>query len=260
MKASHRAIAEVVGVVSVLLAVVFGRHVGVSLRVPGGVPPLAVGLALAGVLIGGARGRGVFRDLGLTRPPTRGLLLATLGTLPMAAGLALPEFGTTLGDHYDTARTLLGPMGIPRLLPALLHGALLAALGEELLLRGYAVRRLAAAGVHMRIALLLPGVLFGLGHLPGALDSGLMGAGMTVALTTAGGVWFGWLYARWGWSVWVPMAAHFSMNAWWVAGSVGPTAASGGFAANAGRVLSIALITWGTLRWTPAISPPEDRA
>lgn len=255
----RRALVEVGAILGALLLLLGGRALGVGLNVPGGAQTACIALAFVGAVLARRGAGGVLPALGLGRPPGRGVALALLGTLPMALGLSLPEVGTTLGDHYETARSVFGagPDGLPRLLRELARGAVLAAVAEELLLRGYAVRRLASAGLSTRAALVLPGAVFGLAHLPGAWHAGAVSAGLTVLLTGVGGVWFGWLYARWGWRVLVPMAAHMAMNAWWIAGAVGPVAASGGWLANGGRVAAIALITWGTLRWTGPITAPR---
>ncbi|MCP4871267.1 MAG: CPBP family intramembrane metalloprotease [Proteobacteria bacterium] len=100
------------------------------------------------------------------------------------------------------------------------------------------------------VALAVTAALFGSAHLPGAL---LHGQGLTigsVAVTGAGGAWFGWLLMRWGWSVWVPVAAHISINAWWVLFSTGATAASGGSEGLWSRVAAITFVTVLTIRWT----------
>ncbi len=194
----------------------------------------------------------MLEGLGLARLDRRGVLLAALGSLPMALGLSLPEVRGTVGGLWDAGRALLGPGGIGDAAAAVFVGAVAAPLGEELLFRGYAVRRLRDAGWSRRAAILAPGVLFGLLHVPGALDEGVGPALFSGAVTAAGGVWYGWLFLRWGRSLFVPLVAHMAMNTWWILGSVGPVAGSGGLLPNLGRGLAIAVITALTVRWTRA--------
>ncbi len=214
-------------------------HAGIRIRVPFGLQVLEVGLAIAGAIWAGHRGSAVLAGLGLSNWTRRGLLLAVFGSLPMALGLGLPEVRGTLGGVYEALRGALGPgtEGVGGALSALMTGALLAPIGEELLFRGYAVGRLVEAGWTRGRALL-------------ALDAGLAEALLSGLITAAGGVWYGWIFLRWGRSVWVPLLAHVCMNAWWILGEVGPTAGSGGLLPNLGRGLAIALITVATVRWT----------
>lgn len=202
-------------------------------------------LALAGAAWAGHRGLGVLAALGLTRAEARGVALAFFGCLPMAVGLDLTKLQAALSSAE----------ALSALASSALVGALLAPVGEELLFRGYAVGRLREAGWSRARAFLAPGLLFGLLHVPGALEQGLVPAVMSGLITAAGGIWYGWLFLRWGRSVWVPLVAHAAMNTWWILGSVGPVAGSGGALPNAARGVAIALITILTLRWTTKHEP-----
>jgi uncharacterized protein len=235
----------------VAVTVVLGA-LGVHLTLGIGLPPLFIGLALLGVLWAGHRGGAIPTALGLTTWTGRGVLLALLGATPMALGLDLPEVRGTPMGVYEALMAWFGSGrdGVGAAAAALLSGAVLAPIGEELLFRGYAVSRLREAGWSVRRAILVPGLVFGALHIPGALDSGLGNAAMSGLVTAMGGVWFGWLFLRWGRSLWVPLAAHAAMNMWWILGQVGPTAGSGGLAANVGRGVAIAIISIVTVRWT----------
>jgi membrane protease YdiL (CAAX protease family) len=224
-------------------AVLVAGPLGFRPAVPFLLQAVEVALAVVGVLWAGHRGSGMLEGLGLVRFERQGALLAVLGATPMALGL--------VGGDPAAA----DDEGWKPLLTNVLTGAVLAPIGEELLFRGYAVRRLLDAGWSRGRAFLAPGLLFGLFHVPGALDHGVGPAVTSGLITAAGGIWYGWLFVRWNRSVWVPLLAHMAMNTWWIVGSVGPVAGSGGWLPNLGRGLAIALITLLTLRWTREKSP-----
>jgi membrane protease YdiL (CAAX protease family) len=85
-------------------------------------------------------------------------------------------------------------------------------------------------------AVLLNGVVFGLGHLYQAND--LLGAFFTFAITFIGAVWFGWLYVKWGYNLYIPIFLHMLMNFSWLLFEVSPGAA-GNTVANVARLLTI---------------------
>lgn len=194
-----------------------------------------IGTALLLLLPLVALGRSALTDLGLDRVNARGVAVVVGGSLLMV--VAFLAFGAK-----------------PAVPPAveLLRGAVLAALSEEVLFRGYAVRQLhERARWPLPVALTVPALAFGLGHLGGALAAGEAGNPlMTVLVTAAGGAWFGWLFVRWEYSLWVPIAVHTAMNGWWLLFSAGPTAGSGGPAALWGRVAAITVISVLTARLT----------
>ena len=72
-----------------------------------------------------------------------------------------------------------------------------------------------------------------------------------VAITGLGGLLFGWLFVRWGFSLWPPIFLHMGMNSLWIAFDLGENAI-GGLLGNVERVvvvvLAIALTLWLTRR------------
>jgi uncharacterized protein len=184
-----------------------------------------------------ALGRASWSELGLDRVHRRGVAVALGGSLIMVAAFVAAGARPGLPAARDLAQ-----------------GTVLAALAEEILFRGYALRQLhERGGWPFAAALLFTAALFGLGHLSGAVAAGEGGNAIaTVLITAAGGAWFGWIFARWEYCLWVPIAMHAAMNTWWLVFSAGPTAGAGGAAALWGRVGAITLVTVLTLRWTAA--------
>jgi len=211
-----------------LVAGAFGHRLPPALRVV-----MWPALSLVGAFV--VAGPDALDLLGLRRVSGRGVAVALLGSLGMAAGLA---WGATAPPTFD--------------LVAVWDGALRPALSEELLFRGLAFSVLFwRAGWSFPAAMLTTGLLFGVFHLPSAIAGGhLDQAWGTAAITAAGGCWYAWLYARWDRSLWVPIATHFAMNAWWVIYTAGPTAAGGGPGATWGRVATIVIITVATGKMT----------
>jgi uncharacterized protein len=115
----------------------------------------------------------------------------------------------------------------------------ISAIGEEVRFRGFAFgllyRRLRLG---FWLSMILPSVAFALGHLYEV--HGLRDSLSILALTGFGSVWFGWLYVRWEYDLWVPIAIHALMNSWWAVFSVSDTAL-GGHQANDARLLTIVL-------------------
>lgn len=184
--------------------------------------------------------QGQLSDLGLQRPAWRGVAVVVAGSLLMPVGFMLVGVAPHLPPGLELAR-----------------GTAIAALAEETLLRGYAFRQLHLRGRwSVRTALWSTAIVFGLLHIPMALSAG-EGANLvgTVAITAAGGAWYAWLFSRWQWSLWVPIAAHFAMNLWWALFGAGATAGAGGAAAQSGRVAAIVIITAATLRMTKRTAP-----
>lgn len=217
--------------VAAMMALLFAGHLD------WGIPKTVRTLLWLVIPVGGAAllaGRDVLAELGLLHFNGRGVAVALVGSLAMAAGLALGGEPT-----FDAG--------------ALWRGALRPGFSEELAFRGFFFGLLFYRAKWAFLpALLLSGAVFGGSHLPGAILGGhLDQAWGAVLVTGAGGCWFAWLYARWGRSLWVPTAAHAAMNFWWVLFTAGPTAAGGGAGATWGRVAAIALVTIATIRMTP---------
>jgi membrane protease YdiL (CAAX protease family) len=233
MNAATRQTLIVVAVVAVAMASLWTRTLVPA--VPVGVarwifPTAAVALPLA-----------VAWPCGLDRMSWRGVGLALAGSLAMPIAFVVEGGRPGLPDG-----------------DALLRGVLAAAVAEEVLFRGYAFSTLVRrAGWPLVPAMVVTALVFGLGHVPGALRTGEWGQVLgAAALTGVGGAWYAWLLHRWGYALWVPIAMHASMNLWWQVFAVGPTAASGGAAAVWGRAVTIAVVTVVTLRATGAGETP----
>lgn len=158
--------------------------------------------------------RGVtWRASGLTAPPNWKLLLVA-GVAAGIGSFLLEFFGTQqlllrLTGEYPDLHEFDALVGNIKLLAIILAANLvLAAFGEEMVWRGYALPRVASllgGGVVAWIAaLVLVNAGFGLAH----LYQGLPG----VIEATVGGVVFGVLYLLAGRNLIVPMAAHFTSN------------------------------------------------
>ena len=159
-------------------------------------PQLLVALGVA-ALVAGPRHAGA--ALGLRGRPLRALLLAAVLTAPMAIGLAA---------QVPPALTAQVPIDLLRM-------AVLPGFGEEVLYRGLLFGLLFRyAGWGFLPAALLAALVFGAAHLYQGGDPG-EAAGI-FALTALGSLWFAWLYVEWDFELWVPVAFHVLMNAWWI--------------------------------------------
>jgi membrane protease YdiL (CAAX protease family) len=179
---------------------------------------------------------GPWRALGVSAPLVRPLVAMLVAGLPM-----LFTYGLAAGAPTALAGT------------ELLFGAAVWPLREEWIYRGYAFGQLTQrAGWSFWPAALVTSLLFSLGHLyqvvTGALDLG--GALGILAITGAGGVFYCWLFRRWGTNLWAPFFLHLFMNLWWSVFSVDETAL-GGVAANLARAATIVVAILVTLRWAP---------
>ena len=119
---------------------------------------------------------------------------------------------------------------------------------EEVGFRGLAV------GVLMRLcgwplipACLWPAAFFGAAHAWQGGDIGEV-AGI-VGITAAGGLLFGWLYARWGFNLWPPVFLHAGLNGIWLLFDLGENAI-GGWLGNGLRFGTVALAIAVTLWFT----------
>lgn len=171
-------------------------------------------------------------QLGLNRSLWRAFALAGVCTLPMLIG------------YTFTSET--GPQLDPR---AFLVGALLPAVGEEVLFRGFLFGQLfRKAGWGFIPAAGISALVFGIGHL---YQGNTLGETLGVfGVTLLGGLWFAYLYTEWQHNLWVPIAFHLLMNAYWDIFDMG-TSALGGTYANLFRGLTIALSIILTLRLQP---------
>lgn len=155
--------------------------------------PLAVSAWLCGR-------RRMFAVLGLTASPWPAFALA-LG----CSGIVLIWVAATSS-----------PTPIARLPMELMRSAILPGIAEELLFRAFLFGFLYRfAGWGFLPAALLSSFVFGVEHLYQGNDP-LEALGIVV-LTGVGGVWWSWLLAEWRWNLWVPIAFHVLLNAWFTA-------------------------------------------
>jgi uncharacterized protein len=166
----------------------------------------------------------VLEELGLSAPAGRAFGFAFLASLPM-----LVLFACSATPHLSVI--------------GLVTWTLIAPLTEELGFRGYLFRQLyRRAGWGFWPAALLNSVLFALIHVYQAFFHGFDALELVgiLAITGFGGWFFSWLFVRWQDNLWVPIAMHIFMNAWWELFAIDKTAV-GGWIANGARLLTIAL-------------------
>ena len=169
-------------------------------------------------------------ELGWHAPVAVGLAMGLGCTLPMLLGYLLVFKLTTVA--------------VPVLAINLFQGALWAGLGEETLFRGFLFGQLyRRVRLPWLLVVMVESGVFACGHLYQSHD--LASAVGILAVTFAGGVWFGWLFKSWG-NLWVPVFLHTFMNAWWMLFEVSDTAL-GNVWANVFRVLTIVLSVLATL-------------
>ncbi|MFT3811091.1 MAG: CPBP family intramembrane metalloprotease [Micropepsaceae bacterium] len=122
---------------------------------------------------------------------------------------------------------------------------------EEVLYRGLAVGVLIRwCGWNWLAACLWPAVFFGLAHIWQGESLGETAA--VVGITAFGAVLFGWLYVRWGFSLWPPILLHIGMNMQWLVFDLGETAI-GGVTGNVLRFGVVALAVGATFWLTRAM-------
>lgn len=188
---------------------------------------LAAPLAVASFLVGRRR---MFQALGLAGAPWPAL------------GFALCCSAVVLAWIAATA----SPAPLDRLPLALAREALLPGMAEEILFRGFLFGLLyRLGGWGFLPAALLSSLVFGLEHLYQASDP-VEALGIAV-LTGIGGVWWAWLLVEWRWNLWVPIAFHVLLNAYWTAFDVADNALGGSMEV-AVRLACIALSVALTVR------------
>lgn len=159
------------------------------------------------------RGRGsALAALGLTGSIREALLLAGGCSAVVAVGYALAaDLAPAEGLALDLMRT-----------------AVLPGVAEELLFRAFLFGFLYRyAGWGFLPAALLSAVVFGVEHLYQGGDP-LEALGIA-ALTALGGLWWSWLLVEWRWNIWVPIAFHVLLNAYWTLFDMGDTALGAGW-------------------------------
>ncbi|MEZ5424968.1 MAG: CPBP family intramembrane glutamic endopeptidase [Pyrinomonadaceae bacterium] len=190
--------------------------------------------------------KGALSELGLWRSPfKRAIVFSLIATLPMLIGFAATSnLAAGLSLVNILAFTVISP------------------LAEEVLFRGYIFRQL-----YRRVktgfwpAVLLPSLLFALGHL--YQSKGVWDFVAITLITGLGGVLFSWVFMRWKDNLWVPFGLHFLMNFWWEIFAVDDTAL-GGWVANIARFLTVAAAIFLTLYkdrfWKPLPVEEENIA
>ncbi len=170
-------------------------------------------------------------ELDLSKGLFTGMAWAFIITLPMLIGYAV------VSEKYVFS------------IPDLVAYSLLAALAEEILFRGFLFGQLSRhANWKLWMGALAEAAIFGFVHLYQA-HNGMQAAGI-FAVTFAGGLWFGWLYIKWEYNLWLPIFLHMLMNAYWSIFSMGENALGGTFGNifRAGTILLSLLITFRMLK------------
>jgi membrane protease YdiL (CAAX protease family) len=154
--------------------------------------------------------RGIFRELGLAAPVLPAFAFALIASSPMLIGFAVTR---RVSREFSV--------------PSLLFLAVLSPFVEEVGFRGFGFWQLyRRARWPFWLAVLLPAVLFGLGHVE--QGRGFKEAIGIFILTVVGSALFSWLLDQWQ-NLWVPFALHLCMDLWWEVFSVSETALGGWF-------------------------------
>lgn len=149
--------------------------------------------------------------------------LGLTGSPAHALGLALPCSAIVLAWIAATC----APVPADRMALDLVRSALLPGIAEEVLFRAFLFGLLyRLAGWGFLPAALLSSLVFGLEHLYQG-DDPLQALGIAL-FTGIGGIWLSWLYVEWRWNLWVPIAFHVLLNAWWTAFDVADNALGDG--------------------------------
>lgn len=183
------------------------------------------------------------RELGLLAPIGRGLVFATIASLPMLIAFALTS-------SVNPNMTLL-TVGV---------GCFIAPFAEEVLYRSFLFRQLyRRARLGFWISALAPSVLFAAAHL--YQSDNLMELLGIVAITGTGGIGFCWFFMKWRDNLWVVFGLHAMMNLWWEVFAVDDTAL-GGWLANGARlgtvVIAVLLTIYKDKFWRPLPSEAEN--
>lgn len=244
-------------VVAVILGLVMMTFSGEIVRLPPlpevltGIPYLRSSLAfvidIASMLVllrfvGGVSPGAIADALGLAKPLRAAALMGAMIFIPALALMA--ALGTPSDEANAVDLVLLGVV-FP--------------IAEEVAYRGLATGiLLIVCGWRFWTAALLPAVVFGLAHATQG-DEAMEIAGI-VAITGLGGLFFSWLYLRFGYNLWPSIIMHSGMNLIWSAFDLGENAI-GGWVGNAMRVAvvagAIALTLWA-IPWLRRVSGESE--
>lgn len=139
------------------------------------------------------------------------------------------------------AYALTAPISSEPIANAVIRGAILPGIGEEILYRGMLFGLLFRHGDWgFAPAALLGAILFGAGHLyQGNTPGELLGV---FGITAIGAIWFSWLYIEWDNNIWMPASFHLLMNMYWAIFDVADNALGGiGLVAIRGVVILISI-------------------
>ena len=139
--------------------------------------------------------------MGLLMPPIQAIKAFALGFACSLAMFAFGVFAEPNEIHYT-----------------LVYSSLLPGVTEEIFYRAFAFGLLIqAARMNLWAAAFTTAIVFGLAHLVRS-DVRAMPIGEMIgwlAMLSAGGLFFAWIYARAPWNLWVVIALHAGMNLWW---------------------------------------------
>lgn len=195
-------------------------------------------------LIGGVGFIRIWQAVGLSKPWRSSALLAACVFIP--ATLFMFAFGSLSQST--------GPVD-------LVFGGLVFPIAEEITYRGMATGiLLLICGWGFWPAALLPAIIFGLAHAAQGASLGEIGG--IVAITGLGGLFFSWLYVRFGNNLWPAFALHAGLNTLWSAFDLGQNAL-GGWIGNGLRLAVVAgalLFAWKGLVWLRQVSGEAARS
>ncbi len=194
-----------------------------------------VGVPLVSLLLLHKPGK-ILREIGLQSNFIVAAKISLISTIPMFLGYGIAaKFQFVLSWN------------------SFLLGAVMAAIGEEVIFRGFLFGQLhRRVGLWFIVAASASAILFGMGHLYQGAE--LLEMAGVFAVTAIGGIWFSWLFKRWQYNLWVPINFHLLMNLYWSVFEAGSNAL-GGVEANVYRLLTI-LISIGLTLWLA----PDDEA
>lgn len=186
-------------------------------------------------------GKDAIRISGLSAPVLKGFSVAALSCVPLFLTFGLFfDFTKSLDGHYIFNNSLLAGIFEELVYRSLFFGALYGLLNWK-----------------FWPAVLANAAIFSFGHLYQAHD--LLSSVLTVLITGIGAVWFGWIYIRWNYNLWVPVFLHTLMNMSWAIFEVGDGTAAGGIISYVARVLVIVVSVIITLRYTQKMRPLQAR-